>query len=440
MPAPTRRTQELYRHAKQHIPGGTQLLSKRPEMLAPDQWPTYFREARGCETLDLDGRHYYDMSTSGIGACLLGFRDPDVTSAVQQRISLGSMCTLNPPEEVELADLLCEIHPWAEQARFARCGGEACAAAVRIARAATDRSLVAVCGYSGWQDWYLAANLGESDALRGHLLSGLDPLGVPRELRGTALTFNFNKREEFEALINLHGDRLAAVVMEPCRAQNPAPGFLELVRDAAHRAGALLIFDEISIGWRLHFDGAHLKFGVNPDMAVFAKAISNGHPMAAVIGTRDAMDAAHGSFISSPYWTESVGPVAALATLRKMQRVDVPRHVEAIGALVQGHWRDLGARHQLPLKVSGFPCLAHLGFEHEKSEALRTLYTQWMLDKGFLAGAAFYPSLAHTTEVVEKFAAAVDEVFGQIADALRRDRVEESLRGPVAHARFRRLA
>jgi len=265
------RTQELYRHARQRMPGGTQLLSKRPEMLAPDQWPAYFHEARGCETWDLDGRHYYDFSTNGIGACLLGFRDPDVTLAVKRRINLGSMCTLNAPEEVELADVLCEIHPWAEQVRFARCGGEACAMAVRIARSTTDRSLIAICGYSGWQDWYLAANLGDSDALRGHLLPGLSPAGVPRELRGTTLPFTFNNREEFQSILDAYGDRLAAVVMEPCRSQDPAPGFLEFVRDGAHRVGALWVLDEISMGWRLHFGGAHLKLGVNPDLAVFSR-------------------------------------------------------------------------------------------------------------------------------------------------------------------------
>ena len=155
----TSRTEALYQHAKQRMPGGTQLLSKRPEMFAPDVWPAYYREARGCEIWDLDGNHYFDMTHNGVGSCLLGYGDPDVTRAVTDRISRGSMCTLNSPEEVELADLLCAIHPWAGQARFARCGGEACAVAVRIARATTDRSAVAICGYHGWQDWYLAANL-----------------------------------------------------------------------------------------------------------------------------------------------------------------------------------------------------------------------------------------------------------------------------------------
>jgi len=233
-------TQELYTHAKQRITGGTQLVSKRPEMQAPDQWPPYFREARGCEIWDLDGRHYYDMSTSSVGACLLGFRDPDVTRAVQRRINLGSMCALNPPEEVELADRLCEIHPWAEQVRFVRAGGEAVSVAIRIARATTDRSMVAVCGYHGWHDWYLAANLGEVDALRGHALPGLHPLGVPVELRGTTVSFTYNNREQFQTILDNYGDRLAAVIMEPCRSHDPEPGFLELVRDGAHQYGILI--------------------------------------------------------------------------------------------------------------------------------------------------------------------------------------------------------
>lgn len=433
-------TQRLYRRAKQRIPGGTQLLSKRPEMLAPDRWPAYFREAVGCETWDLDGRHYFDFSTNGIGTCLLGFRDPDVTLAVQQRVAAGSMCSLNPPEEVELADLLCEIHPWAQQVRFARCGGEACAMAVRIARATTDRSVVAVCGYSGWQDWYLAANLGESDALRGHLLPGLDPLGVPRELRGTAATFAFNDREAFQTLLNTYGDRLAAIVMEPCRSHDPDPGFLQSVRDGAHRVGAMLIFDEITIGWRLHLGGAHLRFSVSPDMAVFAKAIGNGHPMAAVIGTSPAMAGAHASFISSTNWTESVGPVAALATIRKMKSIDVPTYVASVGARVQELWTDLARQHGLPVTVSGYPCLACLRFEHDQADALRTLFTQLMLERGFLAGIKFYPTLAHTSDVVEQYGGAIASVFKEIAQLLAKPGdVIERLKSPVAHSGFRRL-
>ena len=433
-------TQDLYARARQRIPGGTQLFSKRPENFAPNQWPAYFGEARGCEIWDMDGRHYYDMATNSVGACLLGYRDPDVTRAVRRRLNLGSISSLSPSDELELADRLCEIHPWAEQVRFARGGGEACAVAVRIARATTDRSLVAVCGYHGWHDWYLAANLGESDALRGHLLPGLDPLGVPVELRGTTLTFTYNNREEFERISSVHGDRLAAVIMEPCRHHDPDPGFLEFVRDEAHRRGALLIFDEVSIGWRLAYGGAHLKLGIAPDMAVFAKALGNGHPIGAVIGTRPAMEGAHTSFISSTYWTDGVGPAAALATLEKMRLIDVPAHVARIGKAVREHWRQLGRKHGLPIVApDGYPCQASFSFDHDQANALRTLYTQLMLERGFLAGPGFYPTLAHTEEIIALFARSVDETFERIAQVIAHGDVAGALSGPPAHSGFRRL-
>ena len=433
-------TEDLYRHARERIPGGTQLLSKRPEMLAPGQWPAYFREARGCEVWDLDGRRFVDMSTNGIGSCLLGYRDPDVTRAVKRRVTLGAMSTLNPPEEVELADRLCRIHPWARQARFARTGGEAVAVAVRIARATTKRSRIAVCGYHGWHDWYLAANLSESDRLVGHLLPGLEPAGVPEALRGSTVTFTYNDPEAFESMLAEHGDQLAAVVMEPCRHHEPTPGFLERVRDGARAHGALLVFDEITIAWRLWFGGAHLKFGVTPDMAVFAKALGNGHPMAAIIGTEQAMAGAHESFISSTYWTESVGPVAALATLDKMQNANLPEHVARIGSQVRGYWREHGARHRLPIVVGdGLACLASFRFEHERCEPLRTLYTQLMLERGFLAGGVIYPTLAHDDGIVAGYGTAIDEVFGEIRGIIDGDRIDDRLKGAVAHAGFRRL-
>jgi len=433
-------TQDLYKHAKKVIPGGVQLLSKRPEMLAPDVWPAYFREARGCEVWDLDNRHYYDMSTNGIGSCLLGYRDPDVTRAVMRRINLGGMSTLNPPEEVYLADKLLAIHPWAEQVRFARTGGEIAAVAVRIARATTDRSVIAISGYHGWHDWYLAANLGENDALRGHLLPGLEPLGVPGELRNTAVTFKHGSREEFQKVLDQYGDKLAAVIMEPCRYKDPGKGFLEFVRSETARRGILLIFDEITIGWRRNFGGSHLELGVCPDIAIFAKALGNGHPMAAVIGTKEAMQGAHNSFISSTYWTESVGPAAALATIDKLKKYDVAGHVNGIGRRIMSLWKQYGHKHGLPVIVEeGYPCLAHFKFDHQLSQQLNTLYVQLMLERGFLAGISIYPTFAHTEQIVALYGEAIDEVFSTIAGYIKEDTVEMMLKGPVAHTGFRRL-
>lgn len=437
------KTQALYRLAKSLIPGGTQLLSKRPEMFAPDQWPGYFREARGCEVVDLDGRRYVDMSIMGIGACLLGYNDPDVTEAVVARVRAGSMATLNSPEEVELAQLLLQLHPWAENVRYARTGGEAMAVAVRIARARTRRDLVAFCGYHGWHDWYLAANrTGRSggDCLKAHLLPGLDPGGVPSQLAGTAIPFAYNRLDELAAIVREHGPRLAAVVMEPTRSLDPQPGFLEGVRELCDRAGASLIFDEITVGWRLVLGGSHLRYGVTPDVAVFAKAIGNGHPMAAILGRADVMQAAQESFISSTYWTEGVGPTAALATIRKMQRVDVPAHVAAIGLRFRRGLESIAARHGVGLRLAGHPPLTTLAFDSPESLALQTLLTVRMLGRGILAGGAFYASLAHTEEHVDRYLAAADEIFAELSEAARRGDAAARIGGPVRHSGFARLA
>ena len=431
--------QDLYRKAKTRIPGGTQLLSKRPEMFLPENWPAYYSRAKGSQVWDLDGNAYHDMSYNGIAACILGAADPDVEEAVIAAVRAGSMSTLNPPEEVELADLLCELHPWAEMVRYARGGGEAMAVAVRIARAHTGRDRVAFCGYHGWHDWYLAANLAEDHALDGHLLPGLDPAGVPRGLAGTALPFRYNHAEELEALIAKHGDEIGAVVMEPIRNLDPLPGFLAQVRQICDRIGAVLVVDEVSVGWRLNTGGAHLIYGLQPDIAVFAKAISNGYPMAAIIGTRDVMQAVQSTFISSTYWTERIGPAAALATIRKHRRENVPQHLCRIGQMVRDGWRVAAERTGLPITIGGLVPLSHFAIQHPEAQAAATLFTQLMLERGFLATKAFYTTFAHQDAVIEEYLQAAEDVFGVVAQALERGAVRSLLKGPVAHVGFTRL-
>ncbi|MBS1828062.1 MAG: aminotransferase class III-fold pyridoxal phosphate-dependent enzyme [Acidobacteria bacterium] len=432
--------QALYQRARKRIPGGTQLLSKRPEMFLPEQWPAYYSKAQGAEVWDLDGNRYIDMSYGGIGACVLGFADPDVDDAVRQTIANGSACTLNAPEEVYLADLLCELHPWADMVRYVRCGGEAMAAAVRIARAKTKRDKIVFCGYHGWQDWYLAANLAEDDALSGHLLPGLSPAGVPRGLTGTALPFPYNDIPAFHKAVEEAGSDLAAVVMEPQRGGPPAPGFLETIREETRKRGALLVFDEITAGFRLNTGGIHLLRGVMPDIAVFAKAISNGYPMGAIIGTGEAMQAAQDTFLSSTHWTERIGPTAALAAVRKHQRVDAAAHLVRTGESVQQAWRDAATATGLRITVAGMPPLARFTIDEAEPQAVKTLFVQEMLDRGFLASNAFYAMYAHTEAQVQCYAAAVREVFQNLRTAIDANDVTKRLRGPVAHSGFFRLA
>ncbi len=432
--------QALYRKAKARIPGGTQLFSKRPELFLPEQWPSYYARAKGVEVWDLDGNKYIDMSYMGLGACILGYADEDVDNAVKAAIDSGSASTLNCPEEVELADLLCEIHPWAEMVRYARAGGEAMAIAIRIARAKTRKDKLIFCGYHGWHDWYLAANLGEQDVLDGHLLPGLEPAGVPRCLRNTAFAFHYNQTKELKALVAQHRDEIAAIAVEPIRNYEPEAGFMEEVRETATRIKAVLIFDEVSSGWRLNSGGAHLLYRVTPDIAVFAKAMSNGYPMAAIIGTAEVMQAAQDSFISSTNWTEKIGPVSALATIRKHRQCSVPEHLISTGRNIQSGWQSAAQRHSLTLDISGIPPLGHFSFKYENGQAMRTLFTQEMLKKGFLATNAFYASYAHQEHHIKSYLKAVDEAFALIAEAGKKGTVEKLLRGPVAHSGFYRLA
>lgn len=439
MSSPSKTGQALYEKAKRILPGGTQLLSKRPELFLPNQWPAYYSKAKGAETWDLDGNKYVDMSICGIGATILGFADPDVDDAVSQAIANGSMSTLNCAEEVELAELLCELHPWAEMVRYGRCGGEAMAIAVRIARAKTKREVVAFCGYHGWHDWYLAANIGVGDRLDGHLLPGLEPAGVPRALSETSLPFRYNKIEELKAIADANRGKLAAIVMEPVRDTDPAPGFLEEIREIATSAGAVLIFDEVTSGWRLNTGGIHLRFGVTPDVAAFAKGMSNGYPMAAIIGKASVMEAAQTSFISSTYWTERIGTVAALATIRKHRRFDVGKHLEKTGARVAAGWRAAAARTGLEISVTGIPPLAHFSFGYDNAPAMHTLFVQTMLERGFLAKSSFYAMYAHQQHHVDAYLEVVDEAFDQLVAAREKGGVEALLKGPVAQSGFHRL-
>jgi glutamate-1-semialdehyde aminotransferase/spore coat polysaccharide biosynthesis protein SpsF (cytidylyltransferase family) len=432
--------QRLYRKARKIIPGGTQLLSKRPEMFLPESWPSYYSKADGVHVWDLDGRKYLDMSHNGIGTCILGASDSDVDVAVQEAIQAGSMSTLNAPEEVELAELLFELHPWAEMARYARTGGEAMAVAVRIARAYTGRDKVAFCGYHGWHDWYLASNLAENDALDGHLLPGLCPAGVPRGLLNTAFTFSYNQLEELKAIVNQHGNDLAAIIMEPMRSNKPEDDFLQHVREIADEIAAVLIFDECTAAFRQNTGGAHRLLGVDPDVAMFAKAMSNGYPMAAIIGKRNVMEAAQNSFISSTYWTERIGPAAALATIRKHRQHEVPKHLKKIGGIVQKGWADVSERTGLPIEISGIEALSHFDIDHEKGREAKTLFTQEMLKRGFLASTSFYVTYAHREEHVFMYLDAVEEVFSIIAQALDRCEVSSKLEGPVTHTGFKRLS
>lgn len=431
---------DIQARAKKRIPGMTQLLSKRPDMFSQGTWPGYYKKAKGAKVWDMDGNEYLDMSLSGIGANILGYADPDVDKAVVNAIKNGNNCTLNCPEELELADLLCELHPWADMVRFARAGGEAMAVAVRIARAHTGKDKIAFCGYHGWHDWYLAANLKSEDALDDHLIPGLEPSGVPKGLIGTSFPFRYNEIEGLNKIVNDHSDEIAAIVMEPIRNHEPAPGFISQIRKIADNIGAVFIVDEISSGFRFTPGGAHLVyFDENPDIAVFSKALGNGYPIAAIIGKEKIMQSAQKTFISSTYWTERIGPVAAIATIKKCRELNVSSHLIEFGGLIMKGWATLADKNNLSIEVGGIKPMCHFDFKYKNPQAINALFIQLMLEQGFLATNSYYAMFAHTINHIKNYLKAVDYAFKTIREHIEKGSVDENLIGRPSSSGFERL-
>ncbi|MCF6296412.1 MAG: aminotransferase class III-fold pyridoxal phosphate-dependent enzyme [Flavobacteriaceae bacterium] len=408
-------------------------------MFLPDYWPAYYSKSKGCEVWDLDGKHYLDFSYMGIGSCIIGYADEDVNSAVKLAIDSGSMNTLNAPEEVKLAELLLEIHEWADMVRYTRTGGEAMAVAVRIARAYSKKDIVLFCGYHGWHDWYLSSNLNNDSSLDGHLLPGLQPTGVPRSLNGVSIPFSYNNIEEFLTKFEKNRDSVGAIVLETIRDKEPEKDFIASIKEISKKSNIPFIVDEITSGWRLNTGGAHLLFDIEPDIAVFAKGLSNGFPMAAIIGKKSIMQASQDSFISSTYWTDRIGPAASIATIEKMKENNIPKHLNNAGKSVKEIWKNAAIKHNIKIHISGINPIAHFEFEYNNSLEIKTLFTQLMLERGFLANTAFYASFAHTQTKIEKYENSVNEVFSLLSSAIDLSKVKQLLNGPVCHTGFKRL-
>ena len=431
--------QKLYKRAKKVIPGGNMLLSKRPEMYLPENWPAYFSKSKGCKVWDLDGKEYIDMSIMGIGTNTLGYGHPEVDEAVMKTIKDGNMSTFNCPEEVYLAEKLIELHPWADMVRFARAGGEINSIAVRIARASTGRDKIAICGYHGWHDWYLSTNLNSDKNLDGHLLPGLQPNGVPRGLTGTTLPFNYNDIEQLEQLIKDNKGEIAAIKMEVSRNEGPKDNYLQKVRDLATENNIILIFDECTSGFRETFGGLQKKYGVEPDLAIFAKALGNGYAISACIGRQEFMQAAQQTFISSTFWTERIGPTAALKTLEVMEREKSWKTITKIGNNISNQWQSLADKYELDISTWGLPALSGYTFNLPNALSYKTLITQEMLKKGYLAANSVYTCTEHTQELVDGYFAELDPIFAIIKECEEGLDVNSLLEGPLCHSGFKRL-
>ncbi len=430
--------QKIWSKAKRYIAGGNMLFSKRPDVFLPNKWPSYFRSAKGCVVEDLDGKKYYDVSIMGIGTNILGYSNTDVDNAVSKRLYKANMTTLNCTEEVELAEKLIKIHPWASKVRFARSGGEANAIAVRLARSYTKKQKIAFCGYHGWHDWYLATNLKKKSNLNEHLLPGLKTGGVLKKLNDSIFPFKYNDYDGLLNLIKKYPD-IGIIKMEVIRNQKPKKNFLKKIRKLANERDLVLIFDECTTGFRQSFGGIHKIYGVNPDMLMLGKAIANGFALTAVLGKKEIMESIKNTFISSTFWTESIGPTAALKTLEVMEQKKTWRYITNLGIYIVSQWKKLAKKNKIKIKISGIPALSSFVFLSKNHQAYKTFITQEMLKYGFLATTTIYVSVAHNKKILKKYFYYLDKLFFIISKCEKGDDIHRYLLEPISETDFARL-
>ena len=419
--------QKLWERAKTIIPGGNMLISKRPERFLPLGWPTYFTKAKGIKIWS-EKKIYQDFCSMGVGTNLLGYGNSRVNEAVKKIIKNGNMSTLNAVEDIKLAEKLLQIHDWADMAKFARSGGEANAIAIRIARAASRKDKVAICGYHGWHDWYLAANLTSKKNLNNHLIKNLNPHGVPSNLKNTVFTFEYNNISSLKKVISDHD--IGIIKMEVKREEDPKNNFLQEVRKIADKKNIILIFDECTSGFRKTFGGLHKHYKVKPDMAMFGKALGNGYAITAVIGKRSIMENASTNFISSTMWTERIGTSAAIECLNVMENMKSWQKISQTGIWLKEQWKKLAKLHKLKIDIQGIDAIPNFIFKSQNHNSYKTLITQELLKKNLLATNKIFISVLHNKKNLQNYLNEMDKVFSLISRIENGDKIENYLKYP----------
>ncbi len=429
--------QALLKKAKKIIPGSNGLLSKRSEMFLPGLWPAYYKKAKGCKVWDLNNKMYYDFAGMGVTSCILGYSNTIINKSLTNGLQNGSMCTLNAPEEIDLAKKLLEIHKWSDMARFCKSGGEACMVAIRIARAFTNKDNIAFCGYHGWHDWYLATNMSNRKNLDSQLLPGLKTRGVSRTFKNTIKPFFYNDINSLKKLFKNKKNNIGIIIMEPTRGVMPKQNFLKKVKSIAKKNNAILIFDEITSGFKDNYGGIHLKLNVDPDMAIFGKSIGNGYPISAVIGKKKIMSLAQDTFISSTMWTDRLGFIAANETLKILKKYNVNKVISSYGDIIKNGWIKISKKHQIDISISGLKTILYLKFNYKNNSEITTFFTQEMLKRGYLAGSQVATSYAYNKSIIKNYLKEVDRVFAKIKIFL--DKGKFPLKDKVKHSTFKRL-
>ena len=415
------------------IPGGNLLYSKRPEMFLPKKWPTYFKKTKNCYVWDLKNKKYIDMIFA-VGTNVLGYGNERVNKAVLKTIKDGNLSTLNTYDEVRLAEELLKLNKWADMAKFARTGGEANTIAIRIARASNNKKPnVAVCGYHGWHDWYLASNIKDKKNLNNHLANNVKIAGVDKKLKDSIFLFKYNDFSRLEYL--LKNKNIGIVKMEVERNIKPLNDFLKKVRILTKKYKAILIFDECTSGFRQSMGGLYKEYNVVPDMITYGKALGNGYAITAILGKKEVMQSAQDTFLSSTFWSERIGFAAALETLKYMKKNKTYLTIKKIGLFIKKSWAKLAKRNNIEIEIFGIDSIPQFKFK-KNHNILKTFVTSEMLKKNILATNVIYVSLAHKRKIIKIYLNELEKVFKKIA---RIKNPKKEIKINEAHQDFKRL-
>ena len=399
----------LWKKSKKIILRGNSLFSKNPENYSKN-WPVYFVKAKGCNIWSIDRKKYIDFSYMGIGTNILGYSNSKIDNHVKKIINKGTMSTLNCVEEVALSERLLKMHKWSSMCKFTRTGAEASAVAIRIGRIYSKKNKIAICGYHGWHDWYLSVNLKGKKKLDTHLFKNLNIDGVDKNLKNSSIAFKHNDLNSFKNIVKKNKD-IGVVIMEVERFEEVQKEFLKYIREYTNKNKITLIFDECTSGFRQTFGGLHLKYNINPDICILGKALGNGYPINAVIGTKTVMESAENSFISSTFWSDRIGPAAALKTLDVMKKERSWLKLKNLGSFFKKNFRSVLNKHKISGEIIGTGSLLKFVIHNLDDNSLKKFFATEMLKERILASNVIYLSTAHTKTLLKKYFTSMDKVL-----------------------------
>tara|TARA_Y100000816_G_scaffold292111_1_gene285878 strand:+ start:962 stop:2263 length:1302 start_codon:yes stop_codon:yes gene_type:complete len=424
-----------WKRAIQIIPGGNMLYSKRAEAFLPEYWPTYYTKTKDCYVWDKDGNKYLDMIFA-VGTNVLGYNNLTLERDIISAVKKGNMSTLNSYEEVRLTEELLKIDKWAGMVKYARTGAEANSIAIRIAKSFQKKKPnIAACGYHGWHDWYLSSNLSNRNNLNYHLTKNVKTAGVNSKLKNTTFLFRYNDIDRLKYL--LKNKKIGIIKMEVERNIKPDVKFLKKVRNLSNKYNAVLIFDECTSGFRETLGGIFHKYKVFPDLVTYGKAIGNGHAITAVVGRKKFLRSAEDTFVSSTFWSERIGFVAALSTIKIMKEKKIFSLIKKTGRDIKSKWLQYAKKNNIEIEVFGKDSIPQFKFK-ESNQIYKTYFTQQMLKKNILASNIVYVSVAHKSKMLNKYYKHLDQVFNEISK-IDLKKIKSFIKGDIAHTEINRL-